>query len=131
MADAVPLSLPELVVQKSSSGSKGLGGADLGDASAAGEEGDIAEAVVLSPSTSMTVLSRAVSGDGGTAGADSIDTPTPTESAEATGSLTAVTSTAETDDDEYMFGYRKVFIIFVQVFADLLWADFVHIYLSG
>lgn len=128
--DAVPLSLPELVVQKSSKGSKQLTSFAREDCAAMedtvteteGIDGDITEAFVLSPTTSMTVLSRAISGEGSAAAAaddddDKVETVPIDETVHtdvsSTGSavectVDALQVTNEENDDEHMYGYRKV-----------------------
>ena len=92
------------------------------EGSVATEPGQIEEAVVLSPSTSMTVLSRAVSGEGT---ADSTDNCDCTEGDNSVGVDTSLKcernqeddaqlgksnseSSPRPDDEEHMFGYRKV-----------------------
>lgn len=106
--DAVPLALPELVVEKRLTGSTHVDVENnLADVEELIENGDadesIGEAVVLSPSTSMNVLSRAVSGDVSGINTSASDEP---------GAVAFIDSSNETavEDDEYMFGYRKVCI---------------------
>lgn len=81
-----------------------------------GPDTDISEAIVLSPATSMNILSRAVSGEGGGNTDGGASTP-PSLHGSNVGGDDGVNAEvpegdpAPADDKEDMFGYSKVFLI--------------------